>query len=80
MDAPRPTGSRLCLIHGNSLPERVDPVEGERVTVDAGGAQPVEATDGGDIVAIPRHGFDRSIRCPPDRPPRERPRGLRARL
>lgn len=61
MDAPRPTGSRLCLIHGNSLPERVDPVEGERVTVDAGGALSVEATDGGDMVAIPRHGFDRSI-------------------
>lgn len=61
MDAPRPTGSRLCLIHGNSLPEGVDPVEGKRVTVDAGGSSPVEATDGGDIVGIPRHRFDRSI-------------------
>jgi 5'-methylthioadenosine phosphorylase len=61
MTAPRPTGSRLCLIHGYSLPEGADPVEGKRVTVDAGGALPVEATDGGDIVGIPRHGFDRSI-------------------
>ena len=61
MTAPRPTGSRLCVIHGSSLPEAADPVEGERVTVDAGGASPVEATDGGDIVGIPRHGFDRSI-------------------
>jgi 5'-methylthioinosine phosphorylase len=61
MTAPRPTGSRLCLIHGNSLPEGADPVDGKRVTVDAGGALPVEATDGGDIVGIPRHGFDRSI-------------------
>ncbi len=61
MTAPRPTGSRLCLIHGNSLPEGTDPVEGKRMTVDAGGALPVEATDGGDIVGIPRHGFDRSI-------------------
>jgi 5'-methylthioadenosine phosphorylase len=61
MDAPRPTGSRLCLIHGNSLPEGADPVEGERVRVDVDGAQPVEATDGGDVVGIPRHGFDRSI-------------------
>jgi purine nucleoside phosphorylase len=61
MTAPRPTGSRLCLIHGNSLPEGADPVEGRRVTVDAGGALPVQATDGGDIVGIPRHGFDRSI-------------------
>ncbi len=31
------------------------------MTVDAGGALPVEATDGGDVVGIPRHGFDRSI-------------------
>jgi purine nucleoside phosphorylase len=61
MTAPRPTGSRLCLIHGNSLPEGADPVDGKRVTVDAGGALPVEATDGRDIVSIPRHGFDRSI-------------------
>jgi 5'-methylthioadenosine phosphorylase len=61
MTAPRPTGSRLCLIHGNSLAEGADPVAGERVTVDAGGALPVEATDGGEIVGIARHGFDRSI-------------------
>jgi purine nucleoside phosphorylase len=61
MTAPRPTGSRLCLIHGNSLPEGADPVVGKRVTIDAGGALPVEATDGGDIVGLPRHGFDRSI-------------------
>lgn len=61
MTAPRPTGSRLCVIHGNSLPEGADPVEGRRMTLDAGGALPVEATDGGDIVGIPRHGFDRSI-------------------
>jgi 5'-methylthioinosine phosphorylase len=61
MSAPRPAGSRLCLIHGNSLPEGADPVEGERVTVDVGGAAPVEATDGGDIVGIPRHRFDRSV-------------------
>ena len=61
MTAPRPTGSRLCVIHGNSLPEGVDPIEGERVTIDAGGVLPVEATGGGDIVGIARHGFDRSI-------------------
>jgi 5'-methylthioinosine phosphorylase len=60
MTAPRPTGSRLCLIHGFSLPDGVDPLEGERVAVAAGGAQPVEATDGGDVVGIPRHGFDRA--------------------
>ena len=49
------------MIHGNSLPEGADPVEGKRVTLDVGGALPVEATDGEDIVGIPRHGFDRSI-------------------
>jgi 5'-methylthioinosine phosphorylase len=61
MSAPRPQGTRLCLIHGNSLPEGADPVAGKRVELDVGGALPVEATDGDDIVGIPRHGFDRSI-------------------
>jgi len=61
MTAPRPTGERLALIHGNSLPEGFEPVDGKRLSVDAGGALPVEAVDGGDIVAIARHGFDRSI-------------------
>jgi 5'-methylthioadenosine phosphorylase len=61
MSAPRPQGDRLCLIHGSSLAEGADPVEGERVTIDSGGARPVEATVGDDIVGIPRHGFDRSV-------------------
>jgi 5'-methylthioinosine phosphorylase len=61
MTAPRPTGERLALIHGYSLPEGYEPVEGERIEFDAGGALPVEAIDGGEIVAIARHGFDRSI-------------------
>lgn len=58
MPAPRSKGSRLCLIHGYSLPEGADPVEGERVEVKVG-RKKVEATDGGDVVGIPRHGFDR---------------------
>ena len=49
------------MIHGNSLPEGADPIDGKRVQLDVGGALPVEATDGGDVVGIPRHGFDRSI-------------------
>jgi 5'-methylthioadenosine phosphorylase len=61
MTAPRPTGHRLAVIYGYSLPEGRDPVKGKRVKVDAGGALPVEAVDGGSIVSIPRHGFDRSI-------------------
>jgi 5'-methylthioinosine phosphorylase len=61
MSPPRPTGDRLGLIHGNSLPQGKNPVEGKRVTVDAGGERPVEAVDAGDMVALPRHGFDRSI-------------------
>jgi 5'-methylthioinosine phosphorylase len=60
MTAPRPSGSRLCLIHGNSLPEGADPVDGERVMVEVGGKR-VEGTDGGDVVGIPRHGFDRDV-------------------
>jgi 5'-methylthioadenosine phosphorylase len=61
MSPPRPTGDRLGLIHGNSLPQGKNPVEGKRVTVDAGSERPVEAVDAGDMVALPRHGFDRSI-------------------
>jgi 5'-methylthioadenosine phosphorylase len=61
MTAPRPTGERLALIYGYSLPEGEEPIEGERVEIDAGGALPVEAIDGDELVAIPRHGFDRRI-------------------
>jgi 5'-methylthioadenosine phosphorylase len=58
MTAPRPSGNRLCLIHGYSLPEGADPIEGERVELRVG-RRKVEATDGGEVVGIPRHGFDR---------------------
>jgi len=61
MTAPRPSGDRLGLIYGYSLPEGVEPVEGKRMKIDAGGALPVEAIDGGEIVAIARHGFDRAL-------------------
>ena len=61
MSAPRPTGDRLALIYGNSLPEGKNPVEGKRVAVDAGGERPVEVIDTGDMVALPRHGFDRLV-------------------
>jgi purine nucleoside phosphorylase len=61
MSAPRPTGDRLAVIYGYSLPEGVHPVEGERVEVDAGGARPVDAIDAGEIVGLPRHGFDRGV-------------------
>jgi 5'-methylthioadenosine phosphorylase len=61
MTAPRPTGDRLAVIYGYSLPEGAHPVEGERVTIDAGGERRVEAVDGGEVVGLPRHGFDRSV-------------------
>jgi 5'-methylthioinosine phosphorylase len=61
MSAPRPTGDRLGLIYGNSLPEGEHPVEGERVKVEVGGGDPIEAIDAGGLIALPRHGFDRSI-------------------
>lgn len=61
MTAPRPTGDRFAVIYGYSLPEGADPVEGERVRIDAGSERPVEAIDAGDVVALPRHGFDRGV-------------------
>lgn len=61
MSAPRPTGDRLAVIYGYSLPEGAHPVEGERVAIDVGGERPVEAIDAGGVVGLPRHGFDRSI-------------------
>jgi 5'-methylthioinosine phosphorylase len=60
MDAPGVTGDRLAVTYGYSLPEGAHPVEGERVTVAAGDAT-LEAIDGGDLVGLPRHGFDRSV-------------------
>jgi 5'-methylthioadenosine phosphorylase len=61
MSAPRPTGDRLAVIYGYSLPEGAHPVEGEHVEVDGGGERPVEAIDAGEIVGLPRHRFDRGI-------------------
>jgi 5'-methylthioadenosine phosphorylase len=61
MSAPRPTGDRLAVIYGYSLPGGARPFEGERAEVDAGGERPVEAIEGGEVVGLPRHGFDRSI-------------------
>jgi purine nucleoside phosphorylase len=61
MSAPRPTGDRLAVIYGYSLPEGAHPVEGQRVEVDGGGERSVEAIDAGEIVGLPRHRFDRGI-------------------
>lgn len=61
MSAPRPTGDRLAVVYGYSLPDGTHPVEGERVSIDAGGERPVEAIDAGEVVGLPRHGFDRSV-------------------
>jgi 5'-methylthioadenosine phosphorylase len=61
MDAPRLSGDRLAVIYGYSLPEGAHPVVGERVEVEVGGDRPVEGIDAGEIVGIPRHGFDRSV-------------------
>ena len=61
MSASRPTGDRLAVVYGYSLPDGAHPVEGERVSIDAGGERPVEAIDAGEVVGLPRHGFDRSV-------------------
>ena len=65
MTVPRPTGDRLAVIYGYSLPQGAHPVEGERVIADAGGARPVEAIDAGEVVGLPRHGFDRGVPAHP---------------
>jgi 5'-methylthioadenosine phosphorylase len=61
MTAPRPSGDRLALIYGYSLPEGAHPVEGKKLSLNVGGERLVEAIDGAEIVALPRHGFDRSV-------------------
>ena len=61
MDTPRPTGDRLAVIYGYSLPEGAHPVEGKSVSFGATGARPVQAIDGGDVVGLPRHGLDRGV-------------------
>ena len=64
MDAPRSTGDKLAVVYGYSLPDGAHPVEGEPVSVDAGGDRPVEAIDAGEVVGLPRHGFDRAVPAP----------------
>jgi purine nucleoside phosphorylase len=61
MSAPRPTGDRLAVIYGYSLPEGAHPVEGKTVSFGATGTRSVEAIDSGEIVGLPRHGIDRSV-------------------
>jgi 5'-methylthioadenosine phosphorylase len=61
MTAPRATGDRLAVIYGYSLPEGAHPVDGERVKVEVGVERQVDAIDGGEVIGLPRHGFDRSI-------------------
>jgi 5'-methylthioadenosine phosphorylase len=61
VSAPRPTGNRLAVIHGNSLPPEAEAFEGPEVEVQAGGERPVRAIDAGSIVLIQRHGPDRKI-------------------
>ncbi len=61
MSAPRPIGSRLAVIHGNSLPPEAEAFDGPEVEVNAGGERPVRAIDAGSIVLIQRHGPDRKI-------------------
>jgi 5'-methylthioadenosine phosphorylase len=49
------------VIHGFSLPEGVAPIEGDRILLDVGGARPVEGVDDGTVVAIARHGRERTV-------------------
>jgi purine nucleoside phosphorylase len=61
MAAPRATGDRLAVIYGYSLPEGAHPVAGKTVSLAGSTMRSVEAIDAGDVVGLPRHGFDRSV-------------------
>ena len=81
MTAPRPTGERLALIYGYSLPEGEDPIEGKRVEIDAGGALPVEAIDGDELVALAQLGAEAAqAQARAAAQEREHHGGLRARV
>jgi len=58
MEPPAPSGDRLCVVYGHSLPAGLQLVQGQEVTA-ADGA--VRAIDAGSLVALPRHGLKREI-------------------
>jgi 5'-methylthioadenosine phosphorylase len=58
MSAPSPTGERIAVVHGHSLPPGIPALEGRRVEVDAGGERPLVAIEAGEVVALPRHGLE----------------------
>lgn len=60
MDVPRAGGNRLALIYGSGFPKGIKPIDGDWVGVGAGGAGQIWALDAGPLVALPRHGRDRS--------------------
>jgi 5'-methylthioadenosine phosphorylase len=58
MSAPRPTGRRLALIHGHSLPLEFEALQAREVSVNTRGGR-VRAMEAGPVTLIQRHGRDR---------------------
>jgi 5'-methylthioadenosine phosphorylase len=61
MEPPKPTGERLCVVYGHSLPAGKHPVRGQEVELAPPGSDPIRAIDAGEVVGLPRHAIDRSI-------------------
>jgi 5'-methylthioadenosine phosphorylase len=57
MEPPTPSGDRLCIVHGHSLPPGEQPIAGREVEL----AGAVRAIDAGAVVGLPRHGPQREV-------------------
>jgi 5'-methylthioadenosine phosphorylase len=58
MEPPTPTGDRLCVVYGHSLPAGTQLVEGRELELEGGAAR---AIDAGSVVGLPRHGLEREV-------------------
>lgn len=56
MEPPSPSGDRLCVVYGHSLPAGTQAIEGRELD-----AEGVPAIDAGWVVGLPRHGLAREV-------------------
>jgi 5'-methylthioadenosine phosphorylase len=62
MVAPHPTGDRLALVFGHSLPEAAFLDRGDRIELPGrDGAHPIVVIDTGDLLVLRRHGLDHFV-------------------
>jgi 5'-methylthioadenosine phosphorylase len=57
MEPPTPTGDRLCIVYGHSLPAGTQLVDGRELELEGGAV----AIDAGSVVGLPRHGLERQV-------------------